>query len=254
MSHTGRNLSQPFAHESLQVYAKALAFTGRALHWLSGWDKKHAVVDQLSRATESMVLNLAEAARQRGRPARLQSADYALGSSLECAGCLDIAGIKELLPRQECQHAKASLCEITRMLVGLRKAWDHSVLHEPSAYLLTSGIDPVEPLFHHERLEVYQIALGFMGWFLAQPAAKTLAQRLFRRVDEAGTSIVLNIAEGNGRFAELDHHRFLQVADSSAVKAAVYLDLCVERGLLGQTETALGTEMLRRVSSMLAGF
>ena len=86
-----------FAHEKLQVYGKPLDFATKAAAWTSTWDKKHALVDRLSRATESIVLNLAEAARQRGTPARLQIVDYAIGSSLECAGCLDVARIKALL-------------------------------------------------------------------------------------------------------------------------------------------------------------
>jgi len=73
------------------------------------WDKKHALVDHLSRVTESIVVNLAEAARQRGTPARLRIADYAIGSSLECAGCLDVARIKELLTHQDCHQEKHSL-------------------------------------------------------------------------------------------------------------------------------------------------
>jgi len=36
----------------------------------------------------------------------------------------------------------------------------------------------------------------------------------------SGTSVVLNVAEGNGRYSELDHRRFLEVAAASAVKAA----------------------------------
>ena len=79
-----------FDHEKLQVYGKALDFAAKAGAWTSTWDKKHALVDHLSRGTESILLNLAEAARQRGTPARVRTADYAIGSSLECAGCLDV--------------------------------------------------------------------------------------------------------------------------------------------------------------------
>jgi hypothetical protein len=64
-----------FDHEKLQVYGKALDFSAKAAAWTSTWDKKHALVDHLSRATESILLNLAEAARQRGTPARLRIVD-----------------------------------------------------------------------------------------------------------------------------------------------------------------------------------
>src|SRR6059036_3526276 len=104
-----------FAHEKLQVYGKALDFAAKAAAWTSTWDRKHALVDHLSRATESIALNLAEAARQRGTPARLRIADYAIGSSLECAGCLDVALIKKLLTNEQCHQEKYRLCEITKM-------------------------------------------------------------------------------------------------------------------------------------------
>jgi four helix bundle protein len=106
----------------------------------------------------------------------------------------------------------------------------------------------------HEGLVVYRTALDFMEWFVSRPGAKELSNRLFRQLDEAGTSVVLNIAEGNGRYAELDHHRFLQIAQSAAVKGAVYLDLIVERALPAKIEATAGKEMLRRISAMAAGF
>ena len=98
-----------FPHEKLQVYSKALQFTAKAAAWTSSWDTKHAVVDQLLRAAESIVLNLAEAARQQGAPRRLHTADCALGSTLECAACLDIALIKEFLTREQCHHEKSEI-------------------------------------------------------------------------------------------------------------------------------------------------
>ena len=65
---------------------------------------------------------------------------------------------------------------------------------------------------------------------------------------------VVGTTEGNGRYAELDHHRFLQIAQSAAVKGAVFLDLGVERAFLVETEATAGKEMLRRISAMVAGF
>ena len=141
------------------------------------------------------------------------------------------------------------------MLIGLRKAWSQSVAREESLDSRTKPLkDGLEPLFHHERLEVYRMALDFMEWFVSRQEAKGLSNRLFRQIDEAGTSVVLNIAEGNGRYAELDHHRFLQIAQSAAVKGAVCLDLAVERAFLVKTEATAGKEMLRRISAMVAGF
>src|SRR5882724_5226107 len=42
------------AHEKLQVYGKAVKVAAQAFTLCSGWDKRHAVVDHLSRASESI--------------------------------------------------------------------------------------------------------------------------------------------------------------------------------------------------------
>src|SRR5580765_7944071 len=80
-----------FAHEKLQLYAKALDFCANAAELSAGWDKKHAVVDQFRRAAESIPLNLAEAVRQHAAPGRLTIIDYAIGSSLECAAWKNVS-------------------------------------------------------------------------------------------------------------------------------------------------------------------
>ena len=46
-----------FAHEKLHVYGKALAFAASATACSAGWDKGHAVVDPLGRASDSVILN-----------------------------------------------------------------------------------------------------------------------------------------------------------------------------------------------------
>jgi four helix bundle protein len=244
-----------FYHEKLQVYDRALVFASQTALWINTWDKKHAVVDQLNRAVESILVNLAEAVRQRSEGARLQNADYAIGSSLECAGCLDVARIKGFLKSEECQREKQGLCEVTKMLIGLRKSWSRlKANEEPPAYLSEANTDSPEVIFHHEGLEVYRLSLDFMEWFVADPKRRDLGNRLFRQLDEAATSVVLNIAEGNGRYAELDHHRFLQIAQSAAVKAAVYLDLGVKRNLVPEADANVGKAILRRVGTMAYGF
>ena len=244
-----------FSHEKLQVYAKALDFTAIAAAHTATWDKSHAFIDHLDRAAESVLCNLAETARQTVTAAKLQTVDYAIDSALECAGCLDIAPIKGFLTDTQAYEEKQRLCEITKMLIGLRKAWAESVVREePVDYSAKSVGRPPERLFHHEGLEAYQAALAFMEWFAAQPGAGELPSRLLRQVDEAGTGVVLNIAEGNGRYAKLDHHRFVQMAQTAAVKAAVSLDLSAKREVWPSAETDVGKGKLRRISVLLGGF
>jgi four helix bundle protein len=179
--------------------------------------------------------------------------DYALGSSLECAACLDIARIKKLLAKTDANHAKERLSEITRMLVGLRKAWENWKPHEDSpAYRVEPSLETPKLLFHHEALEVYGAGLGLMEWFVSTPGGEDLSNRIYRQMDQNITSILLNIAEANGRYSELDHRRFLDVATTSAVKAAAYLDLAVQKHALLKSQCIPGKDLLERILAMLS--
>jgi four helix bundle protein len=146
---------------------------------------------KLYRAAESIILNIAEAARLRHCDHKQQFLDYASGSALECAACLDIAVVKQLLLREIAAVEKRSLCEVVRMLVGLRRSWEKNALQEePHEYRPQSNVEKGW-YFAHERLDVYQVALDFMRWFNGLPAGAQLANRLLRQVDKAGTSMIL---------------------------------------------------------------
>jgi four helix bundle protein len=240
-------------HEKLQVYGKALALVATVSALSAAWNKKHAVVDQLDRASESLLLNLADGARLRSRPSKLRALDYALGSGLECAGCLDIARVKGLLSELEALAQKRRLCEVVKMLVGLRKAWESWQAHDEPVPYRTEAVKGVAgPLFHHESLEVYGAALGLMGWLASLPGGQELSSRAFRQMDECVTSIILNIAEGNGRYSELDHRRFLDMAEGSAAKAAAHLDLAVQKLAVSREECGPAKVLLERIAAMLS--
>jgi four helix bundle protein len=181
--------------------------------------------------------------------------DYAIGSTLECAACLDIAMIKGRLSQETSLTEKRRFLEIVRMLIGLRKAWLQSVVsEEPSSYQAEPSKPELEALFHHEALDLYQVGLDFIRWFVGLPGGMELSNRLCREVDKSATSIVLNVAEGNGRYSELDHRRFLEIAATSAVKAAAYLDLYKQKAMPALVETTQGKELLSRIIAMLNGF
>ena len=126
--------SEVFAHEKLKVYQCALAFFSLADEMASSWEVKHAISDHLPRAAESIVLNLAEASAAYSG-VKQKSLDVALGSTLECAACLDIAHVKELIDGEALALHKPSLARIFRMQMGLRKSWsDYVVREEPEAF------------------------------------------------------------------------------------------------------------------------
>ncbi|HUV04322.1 MAG TPA: four helix bundle protein [Armatimonadota bacterium] len=105
--------------------------------------------------------------------------------------------------------------------------------------------------FDHEKLDVYREALSFVTWasqFIASVSGKAAAKD---QLDRASTSVVLNIAEGNGKFSIRDRCRFLDIAYGSAVECVACLDVYVARQLAQPADVEAGKESLKRIISML---
>jgi four helix bundle protein len=107
--------------------------------------------------------------------------------------------------------------------------------------------------FDHERLKVYQLALRFVTW--VGPVIEGLPAKLSAKdqLDRASTSIVLNLAEGNGKQSYPDRCRYFDIARGSGVECAACLDVLVRRGQLTETMVAEGKAMLVEIVSMTAG-
>ncbi len=108
-------------------------------------------------------------------------------------------------------------------------------------------------LFDHEKLQVYQESLAFVSWLepTIQQLPKTIAAR--DQLDRASTSIVLNLAEGNGKFTAPDRCRFFDIARGSALECAAALDVLAAKGRCDSAVIATGKERLRGIVSMLVG-
>ena len=242
-----------FSHEKLVVYQKGLAFVGLAESLVSAWDKRHAITDHLSRASESIVMNIAEASRTHSQDARQTAIDYSIGSALECAACLDIADVKALLRGEEARRHKEVLAGIVRMLTGLRRSTESLRLREEEEpYEVRGSSSTLQTQFHHERLDVYQVGLSLMAWFCASGVADGLSAKPFKKIDQMATTMILNIAEGNGRYSLLDSRRFLKTANVSTTKIAAFLDICVHRRLLTSDGVPEAKRLLLRVANMTA--
>ena len=238
-------MAQFLAHEKLEVYGVALRFAKLADAMLREWPSSWAVHGQLDRASESVVTNLVKAARWRATENGIYSIECSLGSVLECAACLDVACRRKLLGMPQVCSAKEVLRDIAGMEVGLRRSWCNSVREEPGLYSVDTG-----GYFAHESLDVYRRSLELHGSLAELLVNSEKRTRYEKRVDELSTSLTVNIAEGNGRFSNVDHSKFLRIAEDAGTKLAAYLDLA---------EAILSAEMngakayLREVMAMLAG-
>ena len=111
----------------------------------------------------------------------------------------------------------------------------------------------MRPHFDHEKLKVYQSAIGFVTWSTDLIAAVKAKAAVKDQLDRASTSVALNIAEGNGKFALRDRCRFLDFARGSALECAACLDVLVAKRLIEAETIRLGKEQLLEVVSMLVG-
>ncbi|WP_438480669.1 four helix bundle protein [Oleiharenicola lentus] len=109
------------------------------------------------------------------------------------------------------------------------------------------------PQFDHEKLRAYQEALKFSAW--AETIIKSLPAKLSARdqLDRASTSVVLNIAEGNGKRSHVDRCRYLDIARGSATECAACLDVLVVRKKLDASKAAEGKTILLSVVPLVAG-
>lgn len=107
-------------------------------------------------------------------------------------------------------------------------------------------------MFDHDKLDVYQCALGIMD--LVDEILDQLPKgraHLKDQLDRAATSIVLNIAEGAGEFSRADKQRFYRMARRSATESAATLDIIARRNHAPPEMLANVRNQLVRVVAML---
>jgi four helix bundle protein len=108
-----------FDREKLTVYQAAIGFITRSTDLLIEVKAKAAVKDQLDRASTSVALNIAEENGKFAIKDRCRFLDFARGSALECAACLDVSAAKRLVEQDTIRPGKEQLLEVVSMLMGL---------------------------------------------------------------------------------------------------------------------------------------
>jgi four helix bundle protein len=110
-------------------------------------------------------------------------------------------------------------------------------------------IDAVAPL-DADRLEVYRVAREFDS-FAARLLPRRGCRSLRDQLERASSSIVLNIAEGAGRFARPEKAHFYLIARGSAMECVAVLDVALGRGLITAAAHRHGRGPLSRAVQML---
>ena len=105
----------------------------------------------------------------------------------------------------------------------------------------------------HEKLDVYRLAIDYVAWVFEHSEKLNDVHRHARDQRlRASQSIPLNIAEGNGKFAEADRRRYFEIARGSVLECPAIQDfLVVGQGLEESKSRERKTE-LDRMAAMLS--
>lgn len=106
--------------------------------------------------------------------------------------------------------------------------------------------------FDHEKLKVYQTALKF-NEFAFKIISKLKLSDISNQLERASNSIVLNIAEGNGKYSKKDRCRYFDISMGSSLESAACLDILFMRKSISENELSEGKSMLVELVSMLIG-
>ena len=111
-------------------------------------------------------------------------------------------------------------------------------------------------LFDHEKLDVYQVELAFVGWVtrLFEELKDNKAPRVAEacdHLDRASLSSLFNTAEGNGKRQRATRAKFFDDARGSATECAACLDALVAKRACAAERVSEGKQMLARTVGML---
>src|SRR5262245_8110768 len=111
-----------FDHERLQAYQSSLEFFSWSEPMLERLPKTTAIYSQLDRARTSIPLNIAEGNAKFTPVDKCKYFDNAHGSAVECAACLDVLSLKQVLNAAELDEGKTKLSALVGLLIGLIKS------------------------------------------------------------------------------------------------------------------------------------
>jgi four helix bundle protein len=104
-------------------------------------------------------------------------------------------------------------------------------------------------MFDHHRLKCYRLALGTAKDVPAMTGK--WPYYLSDQLKRALSSVILNIAEGNGRAYPKERRRFFNIAQASAKESASILDIAYSYNLISDTIYRRMQDELLQVVKML---
>ena len=108
------------SHEKLDVYRCSIQFLAIARRVIKRLPRGNAdFADQLTRASRSIPLNIAEGSGKTTQPHRARYWGDARGSAMECAACFDVLREEELIESAQFTNGKELLERIVAMLTKM---------------------------------------------------------------------------------------------------------------------------------------
>jgi four helix bundle protein len=242
-----------FDHENLRVYQGAIEFVAWLEGVIPGLKRSVSAREHLTRASSGIPVNIAEATGKRSGNERRQFIDTAYGSALECAVCFDVLSALGYLAAKKVQDGKGRISAVVAMLIGFRQSTGREFREESVTYE-TGNTSGNLVWFDHERLDVYRKALDFVRWCVGFERSGDVARSVEIALDRASTGVVLNIAEGNGKFSAKDRCRFIDHARTAALQAAAILDVLATRQVELKQKTMEGKGLLADAVRMLVAW
>jgi len=133
-----------FSHERLIVYQKAIQFIAWLEPVLESLPDKIAAKDQLDRASTSICLNIAEGNVKASPRDRARFWQFAFGSTVECAACLDVLTARKIVSPELADEGKALLAHVARMLAKLLDSIGTHIAEDSPPYGLPADADEDE--------------------------------------------------------------------------------------------------------------
>ncbi len=107
--------------------------------------------------------------------------------------------------------------------------------------------------FPHEKLRVYQKSLEFIDIVEEIITSAERKSSIYDQLERASISIVLNIAEGNGKYTCRDRNRFFDISIGSAFECSACIDILFRKGKITENQHEKARENLKAVADMIYG-